>query len=149
MAVQIRRFTDDDAVPVSRIVRTCYTTINLGDYGPDSVAAQLQEYSPEKLIENSRTTKLFVAVADGEVVGVGGYSPERIRTVFVAPLHHRRGIGAMIVSRVLKDARQHGVKHLESWSTPFAEPFYLKMGFKRNEVLDYGTIRFVRMSIDL
>ena len=149
LTVEIRPFTEDDAVPASRIIQTCYTTLNLGDYAPDGIRSQLLDNSPEKLVESSRTTRLFVAVTDGEVVGIGGYNPERIRTVFVAPAFHRRGIGSLIVSHALNDARQHGIKHLESWSTPLAEDFYQNLGFKKIEILDYGTIKFVRMSIDL
>jgi N-acetylglutamate synthase-like GNAT family acetyltransferase len=149
MTVEIRRFAEDDAVPASRIIHTCFTTMNLGDYTPEGIISQLQDLSPEKLVENSKTMKLFVAVADGVVVGIGGYNAEKIRTVFVTPPFHRKGIGSLIVSRVLSDARQNGIKQLECWSTPFAEPFYSKLGFKKAEILDWGTIRFVRMTINL
>lgn len=149
LAIQIRRFEDDDAHPANRIIRTCFTTMNLGDFTSAGVASQLGENSPERLIENARTTAMFVATADNRLVGLGGHDAERVRTLFVDPSFQRTGIGSLILSKVLAHARQEGIGRLECWSTPFAEPFYKREGFKNVGLVDNGEVRFVRMMIDL
>lgn len=123
--------------------------MNLGDYTPQGVTSQLEGNSAERLIENSLTTVMFVAITDNRLVGVGGYDTERVRTLFVDPRFQGMGIGSAILSSVLASARQRGIRQLECWSTPFAEPFYRLKGFKNVGLADDGTVRFVRMTIDL
>lgn len=123
--------------------------MNLGDYTPQGVTSQLEGNSAERLIENSLTTVMFVAITDNRLVGVGGYDTERVRTLFVDPRFQGMGIGSAILSHVLADARRGGIKELGCRSTPFAEPFYRRKGFKIVGVLDDGNVRFVSMLIDL
>jgi hypothetical protein len=50
---------------------------------------------------------------------------------------------------VLSEARKNREYHLECWSTHLAEPFYAKLGFKRDDIVEFPTVNFVRMTLDL
>ncbi len=51
--------------------------------------------------------------------------------MWIAPDHHRRGIGRQLVEQALVAARRRGVSCVRVISDPFAEPFYLQLGARR------------------
>jgi len=149
LTMRIRRFRKGDAVAASQIISRCFLTMDVGGNSPEGVQLQLEHNTPQELIARAETGAFFVAADGGEVIGIGGYGEGMVRTVFVEPDHHRHGIGTRIMKRVLSEARKNREYHLECWSTHVAEPFYAKLGFKRDDIVEFPTVSFVRMTIDL
>ena len=56
--------------------------------------------------------------------------------VFVAPTHRRRGIAAMLIDRLIQEARRLRITQLYLW-TPSAVGLYAKFGWIGHETLSY------------
>jgi|SRR5579883_3348915 len=82
---------------------------------------------------------LFLAIADGQVVGVCALNRDpyahdartgRVRRLYVLPAHRRSGIGAALVEAVIGRARDHF--DLLRLRTDKASEFYVALGFRRD-----------------
>jgi len=134
--MNIRPFEDEDAPTVSSIIERCFTQLDLGGHTPEGIRLQIAGSQPNSLITRSRTTRYFVATADGSIVGICGYGDGKVQTLFVDFDHHGRGIGKALLTTVLADAEQNGVTKIITWSTMYAEDLYSSFGFeKEREVL--------------
>lgn len=131
----IRRFRDEDAKEIYEIIKDCFLKLDLGKHTKEGIAFQIESNSPEKLIKRSKRVNYFVAEIDGELVGICGYDEIKIHTCFVDPHQHKKGIGQKLLLKVLKEAKNKGIKKLISWSTLSAIPFYTKFGFKGSKEL--------------
>ena len=87
--------------------------------------------TPQYLAAN----EAFVALRAGAIVGVAALHVQQheasLEHVWVAPEHHRGGIGRALVRRALTAAEVAGVHAVRVESEPHAEPFYLKLGARR------------------
>lgn len=89
---------------------------------------------PAKLIEDGT---LYVAVADGGIVGCGGWSQPpanplkiaRIHAFFVAPGQERRGIGKALLAACEAAIRTNKGTSVMMFSTLNAAPFYRTQGY--------------------
>lgn len=145
----VREFKGSDAEAASALIRRCWTTMRLGNYDERGIHTQIEGTTPDKLKELASSTRFYVAEHNGELVGFGGFDKERARLLFVQPESQRKGIGSSVLRRTLADARRQGIARLMCNSTTFAEPFYRKHGFVKKGMLDFGTIHFVQMAIEL
>lgn len=99
----------------------------------------------------------FVAEADGQIVGCGGWSKRRtlyggdalpgrrselldpsrdaarIRAFFVHPDWARRGVGRAILERCEEEARKNGFRAAELLATLPGHPFYRTLGYDGEE----------------
>lgn len=81
--------------------------------------------------------RLYIAEADGEVVGVGGLkhlsdTVAEIKRMFVRPAARELGVGRAIVEQLIADARKMGYKTIYLESAPFmhsAHTLYRSVGF--------------------
>jgi len=150
MAIRVRKFRKADATQVSRLIKEAFLALVFRPYTKSSVEAQIKDNSAKMLIEGAKNTNYFVATENNRILGVGGYDSKKVRTFFVKPGLQGRGIGRMIIERVLREAKEDGLKNLECWSTFYAEQFYTKFGFekiKTIEVKSHGVpIIFVEMT---
>lgn len=87
---------------------------------------------------NAPGEALFVAAADGRVVGVCGlncdpytHNPRigRVRRLYVSPAHRCKGLGRALLEAVVAQARQHF--SLLRVRTEAAGEFYTARGFRR------------------
>jgi predicted GNAT family N-acyltransferase len=83
-----------------------------------------------------------------EPVGTGRLNPAgKIGRIAVTAGLRGRGIGAMILRRLLEAARDHGIREPYLHAQLQAVPFYEKLGFSREgDVFDEAGILHVRMS---
>ena len=105
----------------------------------------------------------FVVESDGELAGCGGWSrratlyggnqtpgrdsnlldptvdPARVRAMYTAPAHARRGVGRLILSLCETAAAAEGFTRLELMSTLSGEPLYTAYGFRALERLEDAT----------
>jgi len=131
MAIRVRKFRKADATQVSRLIKEAFLALVFRPYSKSNVEAQIKDNSAKILIERAKNINYFVATENNEILGVGGYDSEKVHTFFVKPQLQGRGIGRMIIERVLREAKKGKLKKLGCWSTFYAEQFYTKFGFRK------------------
>ena len=102
----------------------------------------------------------FVAIADGQLIGSASLvrNDMEIRMtlspwlsdVYVAPAHRRRGVGSMLVRRVVEEAEGLGVPRLFLFTTSREnERLYARLGWSVRERVEFrGKLRVI-MQIDI
>ena len=129
-----------DGEAISRVLSRSYGRLLVPDY-PDAVlrkALPLIGRANPALV--GRPT-YFVAVLDGAIAGVGGWtaaSPQagaggavgHVRHVACDPDHVRKGVMRALMAEVLGTARAAGVELMCCLSTRTAVPFYASLGFE-------------------
>jgi GNAT superfamily N-acetyltransferase len=174
MSVTIRRAIGSDIPALERLIPTSARVLSRDYYSEEQTQAAIRYVFgvDSQLIADGT---YYVAVANDELVGCGGWSwrrtlyggdqrpmgagalldpvkdAARIRAFFVASDHARRGIGGLILAACEEAAAARGFSKLELMSTLPGVPFYRRFGFHEVErvvdTLPDGTrIEFVRMT---
>ncbi len=105
--------------------------------GPFAFANSSMPARREAIADAISAPSVWVAVQDGEIIGVlrGGRSDQRGRTVlsslFVAGQHHGHGAGRALVERFEQEYAAKGVSVFKVSATLFAVPFYESVGYKK------------------
>ena len=141
MVFSLRVANIDDAPAVSALLEASYTGQLAVGYAPEVLVRAL----PLMTKANPRLLKsgtYYVAEADDQLVGCGGWSKEapgtheitegmgHIRHVATHPGWLRRGIGRALLLRCFREATLAGISTLECHSTLVAVDFYAAAGFK-------------------
>jgi len=129
--IRIRKMTRRDVTAVRRVVRDGYEFLAEEEgFSPKQRRRLLEERcSAEWIGEHFMRCHSFVAVSDEEeVVGVVAVDGAEIAELFVAPSHHRRGIGARLFRKAEQAIADSGHQCLEVSTTGYAVPFYEAMG---------------------
>jgi len=151
--MRIRKFRKEDARGVSNVICRAQRETLAGVYPKKSIELFCSERQPSDILRLSKKRVLFVAEEKGKIVGVAGYEGEKVRTVSTHPKYLRRGIGKKLVNKVIDYAKKKGVKILKLGSTPYAEEFYKKCGFKRVSKARYNykgiVVDVIRMKMEL
>ena len=137
--VTVRRASDADAAALAGL-RWRRATQDHGYQGDnlDEFVSTLGDW-----MRDHPEHRAFVAEAAGEVVGMAWLAVlDRVPTankyarrggdvqsVFVVPERRDRGIGALLMSAVLEEARRLGVEHVTVHSSSRAVPFYERNGW--------------------
>ncbi len=139
--ITIRRYHEDDALSVGRLIADTYGEFNLSFASPGERGAFLgpfqHAYSPDREHQEAiarviRSEMVFVAEEEGEIVGVLRGRRERLGSLFVRGDRHRQGIGRRLVERFEQESLAQGVMLIRVASTLYAVPFYLALGYKRS-----------------
>ena len=137
----IRRYRENDAQEVGQLIAETYGTFNLSFAPPEELGlflgpfryARSQETSHrEAIAQVIRSEIVYVAEADGEVVGVLRGRTGRLASLFVRGDHQRQGIGRRLVERFERESLRQGVAVIRVAATLCAVPFYLAMGYRRS-----------------
>ena len=96
-----------------------------------------EEYNQRELPHLIRGSFLFVVAVDrktGHAVGMGrvisdGVSDGYIQDLVVLPEYRKTGIGAQIVSTLVKKCLEKGISWIGIIAEPDTEKFYLPLGF--------------------
>ena len=103
----------------------------------------------------------YAALAEGRIVGVGGWSMDRrapglghVRHVVTDDRLVRRGIGRAVLTHALAAARGEGIVRMECHATRNGVPFYAALGFVEVGAMEVPlqpgiTFPAVRMVLDL
>ncbi len=102
-----------------------------------AIAALLEEAGLPLDGAQEHVSDFLLAVADAAVVGCaameGHGAAGLLRSVAVAPLLQRRGVGKMLVSRLLLQAGERGIKRVYLLTVTAAE-YFERMGFRRQSI---------------
>ncbi|KPX93132.1 Acetyltransferase [Pseudomonas amygdali pv. mori] len=132
MDIKVRPARRGDADAISRVVLAALRTSNARDY-PVSVIERVQlSFSPSAIERLMQQRRMFVAVAvAGEVVvGTASLEGQVVRSVFVDPDWHRRGVGRLLMAKLERVALETDIGLLIVPSSLTAQEFYKALGFR-------------------
>ncbi|MDU8604771.1 GNAT family N-acetyltransferase [Pseudomonas syringae group sp. 247E2] len=134
MDIKVRPARRADADAISRVVLAALRTSNARDY-PVSVIERVQlSFSPSAIERLMQQRRMFVAVAvavAGEVVvGTDSLEGQVVRSVFVDPDWHRRGVGRLLMAKLERVALETDIGLLIVPSSLTAQEFYKALGFR-------------------
>ena len=143
----IRPYKESDAQRVGVLIADTYKEFNLSEMttkqqeamlGPFLHAYSTEPSHQQRIAEVIRAPSVWVAEADGTIVGVlrGGRVDELGRTVlqslFVGGEYHHQGIGRALVEKFEGEYIGRGVTVFKLLATLHAVPFYLSMGYRKS-----------------
>lgn len=177
MEVRLRRATLDDRPAISKLIEMSARGLSREEYSDAQIEAAVKSVFgvDSDLI---RDGTYFVAEAEGQMVGCGGWSRRRtlfggdqyagreeaeldpsrdaarIRAFFIHPGWARKGVGRAILERCEQEARLCGFRSLELMATLPGLKFYRSLGYVGAERVTYElqggvTIDFVPMRKEL
>jgi putative acetyltransferase len=130
--LHIRRHQEGEEVALFEVYYSAVHLIASRDYTP----AQIQAWAPRDLDpmlwdRKIRDIKPFVAELDDQIVGYADLqSSGYIDHFFVSGNHPRRGIGAMLMKRLINEATALGIPEMTADVSRTAQPFFEKFGFE-------------------
>ena len=142
MAIGIRTAWADDLAAIERVFAESYPALMASAYEPGLLARAMPMMTrAQPRLLGSGT--YYVAEADGEIIGCGGWSREapdapageeavaHIRHFAVSPDWTGHGVGRALYRRCEDSARAAGIRVFECYSSLNGEPFYRAIGFAR------------------
>jgi putative acetyltransferase len=132
-AVSIRPATPSDLVRVAEIHRDSVLALCSGHYDAAELAEWTSVLRPEAYALLLSLREMYVAEADGELVGFGVLGPADalIHATYVTPGAARRGVGRALIARMEEAARGRGCGELHLNATLNAVSFYERLGYVR------------------
>ena len=137
--IEIKEYDNKYAQEMSKIIIQNLLEVNSKDYGLEFVKKSVKDFTPEEIKKkNPKRTKVFVALEDNKVIGTAGldkswYNDDGeywILTVFVDIVHHKQGIGKMLIRELEKFALTISVKKLVIPASITGCEFYHKLGYE-------------------
>jgi GNAT superfamily N-acetyltransferase len=129
----IRKFRKQDASDVCRLVSTTFKTFVASEFTKKGVKKFLEEQTPEKQIERSKTRNVLVAVSNRKIIGmIEGNGKDKVTRLFVYRQYHGKGIAKQMMNKLEKIYKKHGTSKIRVFSSLYAINFYKKMGYKKS-----------------
>ena len=126
--IEYRQFCPDDIDQARELFVSC-----VDDY--EHITADLRNRARQVTREKYRSAEYLssiyciVAVADGQIVAMGGLDGNQVKRMRVSPARRFEGIARTIYQMLEKEACEHGLLSLETNSSMNAVGFYERMGF--------------------
>ena len=146
MDVQIRNASDSDAPAISKTIINALRESNARDYSSDIIDQVVQGFSVPAVLRMLTERQVLVATIDGHIVATASLQKNIIRSVFVDPQYHRRGIGRRLISTIESIALDAGLSLLNVPSSITAEGFYTSLGFRKIRDEYYQSERTIIMA---
>ncbi|HEV2146883.1 MAG TPA: GNAT family N-acetyltransferase [Longimicrobiaceae bacterium] len=170
---QVRLATPADLPALRELIPASVRALSQAHYSAAQIESAVRYvFGPDTQLVADGT--YYVAQAEGELVGCGGWSyrrtlyggdqmksdedprldpateAARIRAFFVHPAWARRGVGSAILEACFSAAREAGFRRLELMATLPGVPLYRRFGFEAAEAVetllpDGVPVPFVRM----
>ncbi len=136
--ITIRPLAAADLDTIGAIQEAAILALGAPTYGPEQRAAWARFGSHERHQLLRDKGGFVVAVREGRVVGIGGWSPDSLaaglawlRYLFVHPDWAGHGIGGKLADAAEAAARARGKKAFRVWSSVNAVGFYQARGYRR------------------
>ena len=153
VSYRIRKATTADIAAIEAVMRASIEGIGSRTYTAQQVSSSLENIAHlDRDLVNDGT--YFVAEAEGEIVGCGGWSRRsklyagsaatgdesrlldpateaaRVRAMFVTPRWERRGIGRRILEMCEEEARAEGFRRVELMAMLSGRAMYAACGYR-------------------
>ena len=151
--VTLRPYRPDDAPALLALFRDTIRRVNSRDYSPAQVAAWASDdIDTERWF--GRFSGRFVPVAEegGRPVGFAELEPDgHVDRVYVSADHQGQGIGRLLLSAVVAEARRVGLVRLFTEASITARPFFEARGFTvlAPQVVTVRGVEFVNYRMEL
>ena len=134
--LEIRRFENNDASTVSKLICRNFLEVNIKDYSKDEMESLSEIYDSDKVLTVAGYVHMYVVCINNKIVGCGSISSfwgkmdESIfLSIFVLPKLQGNGIGRKIIETLEKDEFFLRAKRIEIPASITALGFYKKMGY--------------------
>ncbi len=132
----VRKFQNEDAGEVSKLIRYTLKTTNIKDYSAEYIENTAAQFTPEAVIRRSDWTHFYVVCHDERIVGcgaIGAYwgreEESSLFNIFVLPQYQGKGVGRKIIEALEQDPYFFRAKRIEIPASVTACGFYRKMGY--------------------
>ena len=134
--ISVRRFTEEDAEEVSKLVVRNFLEVNSKDYGIAAMEKLAKVYDSGKVLNIANYAHMYVFEWNGKIVGTGSISSfwgskteSILLTIFVLPELHGKGIGRKIINTLEQDEFYVRATRIEIPASITATEFYRKFGY--------------------
>ncbi|MDX1906303.1 MAG: GNAT family N-acetyltransferase [Bacteroidia bacterium] len=132
MAYSLRRATPADIPDITALFGASIRTLCVRDYSlaqVDAWAARGQDH--DRWLERIRQQYFLLAEGGGSLAGMASLRPDGyLDMMYVSPAHVRRGVGFLLLSQLMEEARIQGHGLLTSDVSRTARPFFERQGFR-------------------
>jgi GNAT superfamily N-acetyltransferase len=127
--IQIRKFNREDLQSVYRLIQYTIDTSYREAYPREAIEFFKGYHSTERILNDASTGYTIVAECNCEILGSGTLAGTNIRRVFVSPLYQHKGIGKMIVQKLVKKASLKKLTTLDLEASLVSRQFWESIGF--------------------
>ncbi|MGP1253438.1 MAG: GNAT family N-acetyltransferase [Kiloniellales bacterium] len=136
----------EHAEGISRLICDTLRRINAKDYPAKEIDRLVNGFSTARVLEFLEKRFTLVALDDGLVIGTGALQEAEIKSVFVLPELHRKGVGTALVKELERIARGRDKRTLTVSSSLTAIGFYYSLGYREEARKFYGDEETVLMT---
>ncbi|MQA57714.1 GNAT family N-acetyltransferase [Pseudomonas piscis] len=130
MQCQVREAAAADATRISQVILAALLTSNARDYPASVIERVRHSFTAAGVLQLMQRRRMFVAWVDGVLVGTASLDANVVRTMFVEPSWHKRGVGRHLMTVLQQAAREAGEQSLIVPASITAEGFYARLGFR-------------------
>ncbi|MBN1348844.1 GNAT family N-acetyltransferase [candidate division KSB1 bacterium] len=126
----IRKMRSEDIPHVSELLCDCYRWLAEKEgYTESQLRWLLTDRGSIPTVERESKTQFYLIAHQAEsITGMVAIRANEITKLYVAPEHHREGIGEMLFIAAEQEIRTNGYHEMHLGATDTAIPFYQKMG---------------------
>lgn len=140
-SISIRRALPEDVTAIKVLLDSNFDEVLARCHSHHVIEYFKASHSREVLIEQLNWKRVYIAEENGEVVGTGAFanfgSAERpkyvVSNLYIRLDRQKHGIGSLLLSQLIADAREHHTKTYHVPSSRNAVEFYRKAGFEVDE----------------
>ena len=152
--LRVRVMDPSEAGVVSELIAASIRAKLPQVYPPEVVEVLAQANHPRGVVNHLAKQTDYVALVDGQIVGMAGLKRNEIGHLYVAPQHVGRGVGTALVRFAAEMFRRAGYDHMIVLASLNAAGFYERCGFVeesrgRFNVGDGLPLEYVRMRAPL
>ncbi|MDA7966804.1 GNAT family N-acetyltransferase [Ruegeria sp.] len=131
---------------ISKVICDAIRTVNARDYPAAEIDRLVGNFTTSCVLEFLKQRLTLVALSNEKVVGTGSLQGSELKSLFVSPKLHRKGIGGILVSELEKVAAKQGLRQLSVSSSLSAVSFYSSLGYAEKSREFYGDEETVSMT---
>jgi len=130
--VRLRAFRPGDEPALHAVFHSAIHDVASRDYDAAQIAAWAPaDVDPERWARRMQGIRPFVAEISPRIVGYADLQEDGyIDHFFVSGTYPRRGVGRLLMTRILETARERGLAELRSDVSRTAQPFFARFGFR-------------------
>lgn len=139
--ITIRRFETGDETAVSELIKDTLIVSNSADYPESYIRETIESHSAKTIAKQTKEGHMYVAQADGVIIGCGGITgywgsttESYLLSIFVHPEYQGLGIGRRIVQTLEADEYFLRAWRTEVGSSITAVNFYRHLGYEYKKV---------------